>query len=482
MAITALSTSLRQHEVTGPFLTRYLMPLVRPEVLPVQGWRNAVKAQEIVGIARDTLIAYMISAPWRIEPADPDTGLKYDVEIKYYTDLFNNTDGGYEDHLELVLEDFLDTPMGGTTELVRDPDDIAGRVVNYQNMDAATLSPTVFRDFPVVQVVPGLAAEPVIFPKHAISRIGWSPRPEIRQRGWYMAPPERIYLALQMLVQGDQYYWKLLQDTPEQGILDLGDMSQQSAEDWLSSWKTLLGGIDPFKIPVLYEHTQEVKYITFNRPPVDIIYDKVTYMRASFAAGGYGITLADMGIASDSTTLAGTIRGERRSERTGFAKLRTKVRRYWQNMLPPHLRFVHLERDDERLVAKGRARLANSMAMRNLTEAGIVLAHDAQQQLIADGLLTVPISPVSPVVSGQSEIVEPNRLVSRELGSPAPASQGGEGDVTARSVTKDYVRKYLHESGFMDAIRNDDALGFDLLGEDMRNLFGGVLLPSESND
>jgi hypothetical protein len=479
VAKRTVSASLRQQDAQAMFITRYHPMLARPESLPIQGWRDVVKSQEVVGIARDTIISYMISTPWRIEPRDPDVGNRYDKEIQYYTDLFNGTDGGYIDHLELVLQDFLDTPLGGCTELAREPDAPGGRVVNYQNMDAATLSPTAFKDFPIIQRVPGIFSDPPLFPAHAISRIGWSPRPEIRQRGWYMAPPERILLALQMLVQGDQYYWKLLQDTPEQGILDLGDMERSSAESWLSSWKDLLGGIDPFKIPVLFEHTTDVKYITFNRPPSDIIYDKITMMRASFAAGGYGITLTDMGLIIDSNTLAGTIRGERRSERTGFAKVRAKVASYWQKMLPAHLTYSYVERDDERLVAKGRARLANSMAMRNLTEARIISSQDAQQQLVSDGLMTVPLQPTTAVPNSNGEIVEPNRLVSRELGSPVPASAGGEGEVSARSMSKDLVYDFLKKTGFVENTITDDVLGFDLIGEELKETFGGVLALKE---
>lgn len=475
MATSQVSTSLRQQDISvaSPYISRYVLPLARPEVLPVQGWRNAVKAQEVIGIARDTITSYIISTPWRIEPSNPDTGDRYDNEVQYYTDMFNSFDGGYEDHLELVLQDMLDTPLGGCTELVRDPDVPGGRVVNYQHMDAATLFPTVFKEYPLVQRVLGLSSEPVIFEPQQINRIGWSPRPEIRQKGWYMAPPERIYLALQMLVQGDQYYWKLLQDTPEMGILDLGDMDRQSAEDWLKAWKDLLLGTDPFKIPVLYEHNSDIKYVPFNRPPSDIIYDKVTMMRAAFAVAGYGITLQDAGLLSEGTSLAASIRQERRTEKTGFARVRTKVTRYWKTMLPSYLKFTFIERDDERLVAKGRARLANSMALRNLTEAGILLPEDAQQQLVADGLITVPVSQV-----GQdqgTQIIEPSRLVSQQLGSPVPASQGGMGEVK-RSVSKDDVRSYLDMFGLNDPMFQDD-LTFDLLGFDLNSLLGGVLDP-----
>jgi hypothetical protein len=412
----------------------------------------------------------MISTPWRIEPRDPDLSVDR-KEIQHYEDLFDQTEDGYENHLEMVLEDGLDTPLGGCSEIVRDPDTLDGRVVHYQHMDAATLFVTPFKDFPIVQKVPGVIGDPIVFPKRAVDRLGWSPRTEIRQKGWFMAPPERIYLALQMLVQGDQYYWKLLQDTPEMGILDLGDMEKQAAMDWLDAWKGLLGGVDPFKIPVLYEHTQDVKYIQLNRPPSDIIFDKITLMRASFAVAGYGITLADVGISVEGVTLAGAIRGERRSERTGFARARAKVSRYWNNMLPRYLKFTFVERDDERLVSKGRARLANSMAFRNLTEAGILLEEDAQQQLVSDGLITVPISKVNTAVGG--EIVEPNRLVSRELGSPVPPSSGGEGEITNRSITSSDVAAFMNATKVMDSVGNE--LYTDLVELEMKDLLRGVL-------
>ena len=85
-----------------------------------------------------------------------------------------------------------------------------------------------------------------------------SPRPDIKREGWGLAPPEKTYLALEMLNRGDYYYANLLIDTPAAGILDLGDMAQDSAEEWVKAWRKMLTGIDPFKIPVLYEHANKV--------------------------------------------------------------------------------------------------------------------------------------------------------------------------------------------------------------------------------
>ena len=458
MATTQVSTSLRQFTPGMGYITRYIAPLALPGSVPVDWWREAVRRQQAAIISRDTIISYMTSTPWRIVPKNPDDVGVYDEEIKYYTELIRASDGGYQYHLDLVLQDALDTPIGGCTELVREGDVPGGKVLAYKHMDAATLTPTLFDDYPIVQRPQGFwtgSAEPVWFPGHAVARMGWSPRPELMKSGWFMAPPEKIYLALSMLVRGDQYYANMLSDTPEAGLLDLMDMAEDVALGWLDSWKDLLGGTDPFKIPVLYEHEQPAKFIPFGRPPEEIIYDKTTLKYAAFCAAGYGLTLADIGIMVENQSLAGAIRGERRSLKNGFSTAKTKVKSYYEVMLPPYLVFDYVERDDEMLVAKGRARLANSMAMRNLTEGGILTEEDAQQQLVADGLITIPVQS-APGAKPKTQIVSPTHVVAKQLQSPVPPSEGGNGEITAKSlagaseVVRSHFAKYVPEDVVVD--------------------------------
>jgi hypothetical protein len=233
-----------------------------------------------------------------------------------------------------------------------------------------------------------------------------------------------------MLARGDRYYANLLLDTPEAGVLDLGDMSYDSATKWLESWRTLLFGTDSLKVPVIYEHTAPTKFIPFGRSPVEIAYPLATLRYMQVVAAGYGLTLADIGIVEgESGTLAGTIRSERRSLRTGIGVARKKMTAYWCRMLPKYLKFEYIERDDEALVAKGRARLANSMALRNMVDGKMLKPEDGLQQMISDGMITVTAELPEQEPESVTDIQSPVHIVAGQLQKPVAPSEGGAGEV-----------------------------------------------------
>jgi len=436
-----ISTEKGQRSVQAPFMVRWLPAWQTPTWFTGQSWRNAVRHQPIAMVCRDTIIANLVSSPWQIVSKNQAVDVSSE-EIRYYTDKIENLDGGFDIHIDLVMQDALDLPFGGASEVGRENDDPEGKLMWALHMDGATLFPTYNSDWPAGQLVPDVSPLlPVYFPKHAISRTYYSPRPEINRKGWGMAPPEKIYLALELLSRGDRYYANLLLDTPETGVLDLGDISSETAEEWLKSWRELLVGIDSLKVPILYEHTSPAKFIPFGRSPIELAYSNTTLRYMQIITAGYGLSLADIGIIEgDVGSLAGAIRQERRSLRTGIGEARRKVSAYVTRMLPEYLMHAWVERDDEILAAKGRARLANSMAMSNLTGGKQILTpEDAQQQLIADGLLTVSITPVSEFEpEPKSEIVNPLLLpphpVANEMQKPVPASSGGEGEINARAM------------------------------------------------
>jgi hypothetical protein len=104
-----------------------------------------------------------------------------------------------------------------------------GHIFKLVPIDGATIVPTHDPEFPVMQRLQGDIGNAVYFGQNEIGRVVLTPRPEIRIRGYGMPPPQRIYIAISLLYYGNQYYARLLLDTPEAGILDLLDMSQQDA-------------------------------------------------------------------------------------------------------------------------------------------------------------------------------------------------------------------------------------------------------------
>jgi hypothetical protein len=298
-------------------------------------------------------------------------------------------------------------------------------------MDGGTLFPTLNKDYPVVQYYS--TSELIPFPAHAVARVYMSPRPELLREGWGLAPPEKVFLALEMLIRGDRYYANLLMDTPPAGLLDLGDMEQASALEWITAFKNTMGNpLDALKIPVLYEHTTKAEFIPFGKPPTDIMYDRITMKYAEIVCAAYGLSLSDIGMSSSSNggeTLAGSIRQERKSRRTGIGRVKRKVIGFMDSILPDELQFQIVDLDDELSVSMGRARLASATAWGQLITNGIFAPEEARLQTIADGLITINVPEAVPPEAKKAAAKANATPRPGLLGKPVPASGGGQGEI-----------------------------------------------------
>lgn len=449
MPITALPTKKQgQRSVNLPlYLDRYVPAWSSPEWLDANVWRKIVANQPLAVICRDTLIANITALDWKIEPVDSNMRDEVREDIKYYEKFFQYTgDYDYVDILEWICKDALDIPFGGVLEIGRENDEPNGKILWIELLDGGTCFPTLNANLPVGQRVPELSISPVYFPKYAVNRLYYSPRTEIRRKGWGMPPPEKIYLALELLNRGDKYYAHLLLDTPEVGILDLADMEKTSAEEWVQSWRELLNGIDPFKIPVLYEHEKPATFISFNRSPAELMFDKATMKYAAILAAGYGMSLSDIGMqvaSSGGETLAGSIRQERRTRRTGLALLKKKVKAFFDRMLPNTLEFSFIDLDDELSVARSRARLGDSQAWSLFIENKVFTPQEARLQAIADGIVTISIPEEYPEDANAPQAKNPVPNKRDYMGNPVPPSLGGQGEVRLSDAFTREVDKYV---------------------------------------
>ncbi len=418
------------------YLDRYVPLWGNPGWMDGRMWREIVRRQPIAVDCRETLIANLVALDWKIEPKDSTQRDENKKEIEYYTNFFNHTQElDYTELLEWLCTDLLDIPFGCGAEVIREGDNPDGRVVGLIPLDGATLFPTLNKKWPVGQYVPEVSANQyVYFPKHAINRMYISPRPEIKREGWGLAPPEKIYLAIEALNRGDQYYVNLLVDTPSAGILDLGDMAQESAEEWVKAWRKMLVGVDPYKIPVLYEHKEKVEWIPFTKNPQELMFDKAIFRYGALVAAGYGMSLSDLGIPSGMSggeTLAGSIRDERKTRKTGFARIKKKVKYFFDRLLPETLAFHFVDLDDELNVALGRARLASSTAGGQLITMGVFSPEEWRQQMMADGLITISVPEKLPVELANLPLPGEANERPNELGKPVAPSSGGHGEVKA---------------------------------------------------
>lgn len=487
MARTIIQTKKENQRSEGlpMYLYRILPEWNSPTWYDSTRWRNIVRNQPIAMICRDTLISNILYLDWAITPRDTSTKKEYEKDVNHYTKLLENS--GWIDYsglVELVAQDLLDLPFGGAIEVGRMGDKTEGRVEWLKNLDGATLYPTLDLDYPVVQKSPYNATKIISFPDHAVARTYLTPRPEIEREGWGMAPPEKIYLALELLWRGDQYYANLLLDTPQAGILDLGDMEKTTAKEWVEGFRELMSGVNAFKIPVLYEHNSQVKWIPFTKPPTEIMFDGITTKYASIVAAGYGLTLSDIGFTASGNggeTLSGTIRSERKTRRTGLAVLKQKLRSFFNSLLPPYLEFKWVDYEEELNVSLGRARLSNATAFEMLVKNRVITAEEARLQAKADGLITVPIPDELPESKLYDEIDTGASTAKRPgtLGDPVNPSLGGHGEVTNKMITKiaqneirDFLQNKLNALGnkIVDGFKEDYKKIYSFLANDMETL------------
>lgn len=462
----------RQPEEIGQDLPAFLLRILpiwgQPSWLEGKMWRTVEQNQPVTVACRDALTNEILSLDWKVVAKDADQTSEFKEEIAYYTQLFLD---GYDTmdqtgFIEWMLKDMLTLPFGAGAETGREGDKPDGKVLWIHPIDGATLYPTLDINWPVGQRVYGWGNEPVYFPKHGITRMYLSPRTEIQREGWGMGAPEKIYLALELLSRGDRYYANLLLDTPTAGILDLGDMEQETARSWLKSWQSLMTGIDAFKIPVLYEHTTKANFIPFGKPPTDIMFDQITQKYAALVCAGYGLNLADIGLSltggGSGNTLAGTIRSEKQSKRGGKSIVKRKVKSMYDRMLPPYLEFKFIDYDDELNVSVGRARLTSAQAFGIAQDKGQITPDEGRQQMIADGLFTINMAdnikggdkprPLQATIPGGDSPIRDN------VGhTPVPPSQGGKGEIQPQVATKSRAEGEIYNAlkdGFDNLIRD----------------------------
>lgn len=445
------------------YLARFVPTWSSPSIIDGNAWRAVVDAQPIAQICRDTLISSILGLDWKVAVRDADKQDELRATAKYYTALFERAGYGsdldWTSHVEWIAKDLLTLPFGGAAELGRKGDTELGRVQWIEPLDGATLYPTLNPEWPVIQA---FAGQQVALPRYGISRTYMSPRTRMEYKGWGVAPPETIWIALNMLARGDTYYANLLLDVPAAGILDLGDMEKDSAMEWVDAFKALLAnsGNSPFKIPVLYEHQSDVKFLPFGKVPNDIMFDRIIMQYASLVCAGYGMTLGDIGLTSANSngdTLAGAIRSERKTRKTGYARLKKKLKYYFDQILPPTLEFLWVDYDDEVNVALGRARLSNATAMASLIDKQVITPNEARMQLTNDGMFTISMPEYAPTGDTVSEpSPQPNK---RDLmGTPVPVSQGGEGEIRRSFLPLVYDMSALAVEKYEDAEAGIDIL------------------------
>lgn len=426
--------------VSDAYFARMIPGWSQPSSLLPNQWRAWVAAQPVAVTCKETMISNISDLDWKITPRKSDMRDELKGDINHYEKFFRRAGESGLDwmgFLEWFISDLNDLPFGTGWEIGRKGDNPDGRAVWMEPLDGGTLYPTNNKDVPVIQYYNNYYAN---FPAHAIARSYMNPRPEIERRGWGMAPPEKVFLAMEMLARGDRYYANLLLDIPPVGVFDMADITWEDAHTWIESFRTFTqgGAVDGFRIPVLAEHQKDVKFIPLGKDPNAIMYDVITLKYASLVCAAYGMTTSDIGLqGSSGETLAGSIRGEQKTNRTGKARNKGKIKYFIEDILPPSLQFDFIDTDGERLAMLGRARLANATAMNQFRQMESISPEEARLQMIQDGIFTISMTEKPPKeakmpVQTTGAFGKPAGKPSERpgsVGSPQAPSLGGDGEV-----------------------------------------------------
>lgn len=443
----------KQKSLEAPFLWRIPTIWRMPQWQQAAQWRFFVYNQPIAMLCRGKLINYLLGLPWEVASKNPDEKDDLEEDINYYTNwVFRNFDIIFD----MQWQDALDLPIGGTVEILRfRPDDKPviqegdeeykvtrthpkGHVFKLLNIDGASLFPTYEPDIPLAQKIPELESV-VYFTENEVGRIGIQPRTEMRLKGYFKPPPEQVFLAMQMVSDADHFYNNLLKEVPPVGILDLIDMNQQDASDWVGSVRSLFEGNDPFKIPVLYQHTAPASFIPFGKSPQELLFDTASLRYARVVAASYGLTLGNLGLEPKGESLAGSIRDDMQaSQGYGYVVEKTKGLIDSQ-ILPPYLEWNVKVQDFEKLTGKGRAFLVVAQALKAAKEIGAIKPSEVQSQLVRDGFITVEVEPPNDEELAQQAQMKQlpfgqkpganGKEAANQLTDKVPPAEGGLGDV-----------------------------------------------------
>jgi hypothetical protein len=431
----------RSMRVSDAYFARMVPGWSQPSALTPGQWRAWVAAQPVAVTCKETMTSNISDLDWKITPRKSDMRDELKGDINHYEKFFRRAGESGLDwigFLEWFISDLNDLPFGTAWEIGRKGDQPDGRAIWMEPLDGGTLYPTNNKDIPVIQYYNNFYAN---FPAHAIARAYMNPRPEIERKGWGIAPPEKIFLAMEMLARGDRYYANLLLDVPPVGVFDMADITWEDAHTWIESFRTFTQGgvMDGFRIPVLAEHQKDVKFIPLGKDPNAIMYDIITLKYASLVCAAYGMTTSDIGLqGSSGETLAGSIRGEQKTNRTGKARNKGKIKYFIETILPPALQFDFIDTDGERLAMLGRARLANATAMNQFREMESISPEEARLQMIQDGIFTISMTEKPPKEAkmpiqtagafGNNGKSKPSERPG-SVGSPQAPSLGGDGEV-----------------------------------------------------
>lgn len=408
------------------------------QYLSAAPWRRVLYSSPTVWACVKAHGDQLAALPWSITTKDKSEQHIKKSKIDYYTEevvgKFNNEN--YDVGVLRCNRDILTIPQGGNCEVVyRTSGNWAGEVDRVENIDGGTLTATGNKWWPLIQRDPNDSRRYVVFYRDDVRRILLNPRPEYDLTGYQQSPLEMCYLAIDAIAKGDFYYLNFLTETPSAGILDLKDFTKAEAIVWSKSWKEMLSGNDALKIPILYEHEEDIKWIPFGQPPEAIMLAESLARYTKIIHANFGLYTQDTGLSEPPATGGREANLERRSWHR-FNAVVASWENFWNSIISNDLVFKYEEINIEETERLARAKVANANALgiylrsgilgitearREISETGAIETYINTEEIPQDTIMPGALGGIRPEVAGQSRGLE-QRLPEegRRQALPAP--------------------------------------------------------------
>lgn len=407
--MTDLQASPISLRTPPPYITRQPLYLANPTAFNANQWRQIAR-EPITKLCVSHIVRELVALEWEITTPNPTRDWE---QIQALTTVMENADDGdgWDVWLARMVQDALMLPIGANAELAPDP--ISGMLGGLYHIDGATLYPTYDPDTPFVQINPFNGMERVYFIRGDLMRFIIQPRTDIMRKPYQEAPTESAFVAIEALSRIYIYYLKQLNDTPMAGILDLMDMTQEEAAEWAVNFREMLNGVDPLKIPVLYDHTKPAKFIPFGRTPQDINLMENFKRFAEMTASAFGLSISDLRLFEHDRVLAGVEASQRVTARSGIGfyaqAIEDMINRCILFSTKTGFKFkfklgLTSEMQAEADLALKRIQMLSTLA--GPTQA-LMKPEDAQKQLLAWKIVDVKLTgvPQPPGLEGLSDIM-----------------------------------------------------------------------------
>lgn len=263
--------------------------------------RQIAKVDSLIRICVNVIKKEVSQAKWRIVPkpgVEPDEAKLQSINALFI--MLNPNSESLRVLLDRILEDLLVLDAG----VVEKVHNAKGELMELNSVDGATIRPRFNKlgeydpDKAYVQVVNNeVVAE---FKQDEIIYMMSNPQNELDAYGYGMSPIESILMTVQASLNAQVYNAKTFSaDNVPPGMLDLGGMSNEEAQQFVALWNaTVIGGNQRMKF--VWGSDNPKKYIPFqNGSHKDMQYVEYLDWLSRLKLAAYGLSGMDANITQD---------------------------------------------------------------------------------------------------------------------------------------------------------------------------------------